>query len=265
MSDEESMATEFWRLWFMTGEFPAEKRKRRILGWLPRGPRCKLCCAPFEGIGAPIVRVVFGKVRSTLNPFYCSTCEQLARKFQAGAEVEMSMLFADIRGSTALSEQMSPTAFSKLINRFYTVATNIIVESDGLVDKLAGDSVAAFWGPGFAGRDYVRRTVEVARRLLLATGHAEASGPWVPVGVGVHAGVAFFGSMGTADGLTDITAVGEEVNAAARLASQAGAGEMLISEQALRAAGMDGAHLEARQLELKGLRQPMAARVMRVS
>lgn len=128
----------------------------------------------------------------------------------------MSMLFADVRGSTALSEKMSPTQFSKLINRFYTSATKAISAEDGLVEKLAGDSVAAFWGAGFAGPGYVARTLNVAQNLAKIMEHQK-----IPVGIGVHSGIAYFGAMGTADGLTDISAIGEEVNMAARLASKA--------------------------------------------
>ncbi len=68
--------------------------------------------------------------------------------------------------------------------------------------------------------------------------------------------------MGTAEGLTDISAKGEEVNTAARLASKAAVGEIIVSEQALKAAGMDGSELEARSLELKGISEPVIARVM---
>lgn len=170
----------------------------------------------------------------------------------------MSMLFADVRGSTALSESMSPTEFSRLINRFYTGSTKIIVDADGLVEKLAGDSVAAFWGAGFAGLDYVRRTVGVAQDLSIAMARQG-----IPVGIGVHSGVAYFGAMGTADGLTDISAIGDEVNLAARLASKAEAGEIVVSEQALARAGLDGSELESRTLELKGISAPVQVRVMR--
>jgi adenylate cyclase len=169
----------------------------------------------------------------------------------------MSMLFADIRGSTALSETMSPTEFSRLSNRFYTTATKVIIDEDGLMEKLAGDAVAAFWGTGFAGPDYVKRTLEVAQNLAKLLARQE-----IPVGIGVHAGIAFFGAMGTQDGLTDLTAIGDEVNAAARLASKAGAGEIIVSEQALKEAGINGSQLEARSLELKGIREPVPVRVM---
>jgi adenylate cyclase len=169
----------------------------------------------------------------------------------------MSMLFADVRGSTALSEMMSPTEFSKLINRFYIGATRIISDEDGLVEKLAGDAVAAFWGAGFAGPDYVGRTVRVAQEISRAMQKQE-----IPVGIGVHAGKAFFGAMGSADGLTEFSAVGDEVNTAARLAGQAAAGEIIVSEQALERAGVDWSGLEGRSLELKGISAPVAVRVM---
>jgi adenylate cyclase len=169
----------------------------------------------------------------------------------------MSLLFVDVRGSTALSEKMSPSEFSRLINRFYTAATKLIIEEDGLVEKLAGDSVAAFWGAGFAGPDYVRRTVIVAQKLSRAM---ERQG--IPVGTGVHSGLAYFGAMGTADGLTEISAIGDEVNTAARLASKASAGEIIVSEAALMAAGIDGSELESRSLELKGISEPVPVRVM---
>lgn len=184
-------------------------------------------------------------------------CERAARKFLGGAEVDMSMLFADVRGSTALAEKMSPTKFQQLINRFYTEATNLIGKEDGLVEKLAGDSVAAFWGAGFAGPDYVRRTIDVAQNLSRLMLHQE-----IPVGIGVHAGIAYFGSVGAADGLTDISAIGDEVNTAARLASQAAAGEIIVSEQALTQAGIDSSALEPRSLELKGISEPVLVRVM---
>ena len=204
-----------------------------------------------------IVRTLFGKRRSALNPRYCNLCEIASQEFPGGAEVEMSMLFIDIRGSTALSETISPTEFSQVINRFYGAATKVIIEEDGLVEKLAGDEVAAFWGAGFAGRDYIQRTIKVAQKLLRVM-----EGQKIPVGIGVHAGVAYFGAMGTSEGLTEISAKGDEVNTAARLASKAAIGEIIVSEQALQKAKIDGSGLESRSLELKGISMPVTVRVM---
>ena len=261
MNDPKSVDVgKVWWFWFTTNAFAVDKRLRHILRALPRDPRCKFCNAPFQGIGGMIVRVLFGKQRSALNPRYCNLCEIAAREFPGGAEVNMSMLFIDIRGSTALSEKMSPTEFSQIINRFYAASTKIIIEEDGLVEKLAGDEVAAFWGAGFAGPEYVRRTINVAHKLLRVMKEQGIS-----VGIGVHSGVAYFGSMGTAEGLTDISAKGEEVNTAARLASKAAAGEIVVSEQAIKAAGIDSKELESRSLELKGISEPVLVRVMRGS
>jgi adenylate cyclase len=257
MNDNKSMADELWREWFTTSAFSAEKRIHRMLRLLPHEPRCKFCNAPFEGIGSIFVRALYGKKQSSLNPRFCSVCEDFAGRFPGGAEVEMSMLFADVRGSTALSEQMSPMDFSRLINRFYVDSTNAIIEEDGLVEKLAGDSVAAFWGAGFAGPNYVQRTLNVARNMSKMMVRRR-----IPVGIGVHTGIAYFGSMGAADGLVDIAAIGDEVNLAARLASKAAAGEIIVSEQALEKAGTDGSELESRSLELKGIRGPVPVRVI---
>ena len=246
-----------WWFWFSTNAFAVDKRLRRVMRTLPRDPRCKFCNTPFQGVGGMLARMLFGKQRSSMNPRYCNLCEIASREFPGGAEVDMSMLFIDIRGSTALSEQVSPTEFRKLIDRFYTAATKIIIEADGLVEKLAGDEVAAFWGAGFAGPDYVKRTIQVARQLVKAMEKQN-----IPVGIGVHAGVAYFGAIGTAEGLTDISATGDEVNTAARLASKAAQGEIVVSEQALKRAGMDGSQYESRTLELKGISEPVPVRVM---
>ncbi len=246
-----------WWEWFATSAFNVDKRLRRLFRMLPRDPRCKFCNAPFRGVGAIIVRTLFGKQRSVLNPRFCNMCEEASRRFPGGAEVEMTMLFADIRGSTVLSEKMSPTEYSQLINRFYAASTKVIIEEDGLVEKLAGDEVVAFWGAGFAGSDYVRRTVQVARHLSRIMARQG-----IPIGIGVHFGRAYFGAMGTPEGLMDISAKGDAVNTAARLASKAAAGEIIVSEQAIQKAGINGSELESRSLELKGISEPVLVRVM---
>ena len=248
---------QMWHDWFMTDAFAVEKRLYHFFRLLPHDPRCKLCHTPFDGIGGMVVGSLFGRKRSSLNPRFCNVCEDFAKKFPGGAEVEMSMLFVDVRGSTALSEQMTSMEFQKLINRFYVESTKIITLEDGLVEKLAGDAVAAFWGAGFAGTEYTAKTVRAAQNILRAM-----NGQKIPVGIGVHAGVAFFGAMGSEDGLVNISAIGDEVNTAARLASKAAAGEIIISEKALEKAGINGDGLETRSLELKGISELVTVRVM---
>jgi adenylate cyclase len=248
---------QMWHDWFMTDAFRVEKRMYGFFRILPHEPRCKLCNAPFHGIGGMMVDALYGRRQSSLNPRFCNVCESYAKKFPGGAEVEMSMLFVDVRGSTALSEQMTPMEFQKLINRFFIEATRAIGEEDGLVEKLAGDAVAAFWGAGFAGPDYTAKTVRAAKKILKSMSRQK-----IPVGIGVHTGVAYFGSMGSEDGLINISAIGDEVNTAARLASKAAAGEIIVSEQALHKAGILADGLELRSLELKGISEPVAVRVM---
>jgi adenylate cyclase len=266
-SEHEAKVKEFWRTYLTTGEYEKETRQRRLFRRLPGPPqaRCKNCYAPFEGIGAGVVRVIYNKRPSTYNPRICNVCEEFARKFQGGTEVELSMLFADVRGSTALAEGMSPSEFSALIDRFYQSTTDVLIRTDSMIDKLAGDEVAAFYFPGFAGPEHAKRAVGAAEELLRVTGHGEPGGPWIPVGVGVHTGTAFFGAVGTESGMMDITALGDAVNVAARLASHAGSGEVVVSEATGTAAGLDTEELDRRQLDLKGKSEPVDVWVIHVA
>lgn len=237
---------------------------RRLFGLLPGNPRCKFCHGPFAGPGAAPMRLI-GKRPSGLTPQLCNQCEAMARKLPGGAEIELSMLFADVRGSTKLAEQMSPLAFSQLINRFYVTATEVLVDTRSLVDRLVGDQVIGLYVPGFAGRDHAKLAIKGARELLLKTGHTDPDGPWAPVGIGVHTDVAFVGAVGTEGGATDITVLGDAPNTAARLSSAAAAGEIIISERAYQAAGMDDLNLEERELTLKGKQEPVSVRLLSVS
>lgn len=237
-------------------------RSRRLFGLLPRDPRCTACGAPFEGKGATLVRTLLNKKRSQYNPLFCNQCEELARKTHAGAETPMSMLFADIRGSTPLAESMSVADFTRLIDRFYTETTHVLVHSLAQIDKLAGDQVSGFYLPSYVGRDHAKVSIQTALELLRVTGHADPEGPWAPVGVGVNTGVAYFGTVGREDDMIDITALGDEVNIAARLASNAAAGEILLSESTVQDSGLDTSELEKRMLGLKGKNKDIKVWVM---
>jgi adenylate cyclase len=105
----------------------------------------------------------------------------------------------------------------------------VVDKWDGLVDEFVGDEVVALFVPGFGGEDHAQRAVGAARQLLLETGN-DGSEPWIPVGAGVHTGVAYVGRVGE-DDACDFTAVGDAVNTTARLASSAGAGEILVSRR----------------------------------
>ena len=100
-------------------------RLYHLYGMLPSDPRCKLCAAPFKGIGGFLMRLL-GRDQSKYNPRFCIPCETF--EHPGGAEIVLTMLFADVRGSTTMAEQMSALEFSRLINRFYTVATHILIQ-----------------------------------------------------------------------------------------------------------------------------------------
>lgn len=253
---------EEWRRMLTEGE-PVVRQLHRLYGLLPDSPRCKLCAAPFKGWGGSLMRMM-GREQSKYNPRYCARCDQF--EHPGGAEVTLTMLFADVRGSTTLAEQMSTIDFSRLINRFYVVATDVLVRTDALVDRLIGDQVIGLYIPGFAGPEHPRRAIEAGEKLLHVTGHGDRGGPWLPVGIGIHTGTAFVGVVGGEQGTPqDFTALGDNVNIAARLASLAGAGEVLISDATYAAAGVKLGELEHRQLELKGKDEPTGVRVLRVS
>ena len=249
MSDDRQ--TDIDRFWhdYLTNGDSRERRMRQFFKHIPHGPRCKLCAAPFSGPGAPVMRAI-GKRPSEKNPHVCGHCFDYIAKNHGGAEIEISIMFADIRGSTALAEQMSAADFRSLLDRFYSVAARSVFDHDGGVDKFVGDEVVAFFFPGFVGPDHAAAAVAAATDLLRATGHEDPGGPWVPVGAGVTTGMAWVGAVG--DGTkSDVTAVGDTVNTTARLASAARAGEVLVTIEAAAAAGLDPS-LERRSLDLKG-------------
>jgi adenylate cyclase len=107
--------------------------------------------------------------------------------------------------------------------------------------------------------------VLAARELLLATGHADKEGPWLPIGIGVHTGIVYVGTVsGGEDTVSDITALGDNVNITARLASMAAPGEALISEAAYTTGGAPFGGLEPRELDVRGRSEPVSVRVLRV-
>lgn len=258
-----------WRA-YLTGDHsnlgPKVKTVQQVFKRLPSTTRCKVCNAPFQGLGGTIVSLFgFGAGRSSFNPSLCDRCEKIVKQNQVGIEVELTLLFADVRGSTPLAEEIGASAFHQLINRFYTTSTGILIQTNALIDKLFGDEVAGMYAPGIAGLDHAQVAINAARSLLEATGHADPDGPWIKVGAGVHTGTAYVGAVGSNQGVSDITVLGDVANTTARLASQAAAGEILVTEDTCQAAGLTLDHCETRHLELKGHSQIVPVRVMRVA
>lgn len=187
------------------------------------------------------------------------------RRYPGGAEIELTMLFADLRGSTALAERLSPGEFAETMNRFYASATEVLIRTDAYVDKVVGDEVIGLYFPLFAGRAHAQRAVEAAWALLRAASHDAVGRPLFPLGIGVHTGTAYVGTVTGVEGtVTDVAALGHEVSLTSRLSSMASSGEALISEATCRASGLDLDHLTPRQVEVRGHTGAVDVRVMRI-
>jgi adenylate cyclase len=223
-------------------------RTHRLFGSLPSDPRCKLCHAPYGGpVGSIMTMLGFGKYPA--NPQLCNSCFRSSAKNPGGAEIELSVLFADVRGSTGLAETMPAAEYSRLLNAYYRVATDAIREPGGLIDKLLGDGVMALFITGFTGANHAEKAVDAARKILREV--------QLPVGAGVHTGIAWVGFVGGGEDVVDFTALGDAVNTASRLGSEAETGELLLSEATVRAAGLATAGLSPRRVELRGRAEPL--------
>ena len=254
MSDEgrQSPGTEAWWRSVLTDPKQHFEPLRPYFLRIPSAPHCKLCGAPFKGIGGALMGPIGFRPWSK-NPSICRACiTDMQRRPAGGAEIDCTLLFADIRGSTGLAEHSSATDFAALLHRFYAVGSQAIIDENGIVDKFVGDEVVALFIPVYAGHHHARRALRCADELLAATGHGDRDGPWLNIGMGIHSGVAFVGTVAVGGEVADFTALGDTVNAAARLAGEATAGQVLVSDDALAnaEAQVDGA--EHRSLALRG-------------
>lgn len=276
MSGEEKYSPEevehVWHHYLSKGKMPdyldtpwfTSKHLRPLFRRIPAEPRCQYCYYPFAGIGGKLMRRLFEIQPSKLNPRMCNQCEEFAKKFSGGTEIELTIVFADVRGSTKLAQQMDATKFSQLIQQFYHAVTQAFYDNGALVEKMIGDAVTGIFTTGFSGSDHARVALKAAREILIATGHAPATDPWIPVGVGVHTGKAFVGSIKADSGVNDIVVLGDTANTGARLASIAKMGEIVFSQTTARLARVDASSVDIRHEELKGRNEPMEVWVQQV-
>jgi len=229
-------------------------RARRVFRYLPSAPRCKVCNNPFGGLVGHVFAAA-GFRPSRKNPNLCSRCCDALPP--GGAEVDVAVVFADVRGSTALGRNGVPADFAALLNRFYVAATQTLLRHDAIIDKLIGDEIMAFFVRGISGPHYRRQAVRAGMELLQAVGYGSDAGPWLQLGVAVNAGVAYVGNVGGA--VVDFTALGDPVNVSARMQQHAAGGELLVaSGVADELMGMT----PRRRLDLRGHDQPIDAFVL---
>lgn len=227
----------------------------RAMRHLPADPRCAVCRAPYGGVGGRLL-ARFGFSPSRKNPQLCANCFEKAP--MGGVEMEVGVLFADVRGFTSLAEGQAPDEVATLLNRFYASAVDVLTRH-AIIDKLVGDEVMALYLPQIFPGEPARNMVDDARDLLTAAGYGEGR-PWIEIGVGLDFGAAFVGNVGAGE-VKDFTAIGDVVNTAARLQAAAASGETVMSRRVSDRAGELAAGAVPRELELKGKSEPELAMV----
>jgi adenylate cyclase len=267
----EPLAPDDWGAYWAFGAQPTNRAFKRILRSLPSSPRCGYCGAPFAGPGKHLVAPL-GYRPSRKNPNLCSVCVELAPP--GGMTLEAGVLFADLRGFTALSERAHPAQASAVLRRFYACAEKVLFP-EALIDKVMGDEVMALYVPPFmlpqrelfaldsAGR---RTIAEImlghARALLERIGYGSVDGPFAEAGIGLDFGEVFIGNIGD-EAVHDFTAIGDVVNTASRLQSHAAGGEIIVSARLARDLGEPLGAAEA--LAVKGKAEPVPAHRLRTT
>lgn len=232
---------------------------RRMLRHLPHDPRCKFCLAPFAGPGGA-VSTALGRRPSRKNPHMCDVC--LEKGPPGGFETEAGVLFADVRGFTSFAETRAPREVAEAMDSFYAAATSVLVAHDAVIDKLVGDEVMAlFWPVLMRGRP-CEEMVAAAEELLRAVGYGNGDGTPLPLGVGIDFGRLHIGNVGPI-GMQDFTALGDVVNTAARLQSEARPGEVVLARRVYEALE-EPPPARTLRLVLKGKAEPVEAHVLEV-
>ncbi len=263
LDERDAAADQHWRD-ILTGDvtvMPGSRIARGLFRHLPSDPRCKWCYAPYGKPFGPLLGRL-GWRRWDKNPTLCHVCMTYMEQQQGGAEVELAVLFADLRGSTELAATMSPAAYTRLLNAYYGIAGHAIQARGGIVDKYLGDGVLAMFLLGYSDGAPASAAVDAALRILDGVARSkdlpEDQRP-LPVGIGVHYGEAYVGIVGQAGQPTDFTALGDAVNVAERVSSSAAAGELLVSDALAQRLSEPLSGAEARELTLKGVAEPVAA------
>lgn len=250
-----------WEQWYRRFRHPVPQAYFRFVRRLPADPRCKICNTPFAGVGGRVFRRL-GYGPSRKNPNLCNTCFEKAPL--GGAEMDIGVLFADIRGFTRATEQRGAAFVTEAVNRFYAVAVSVLCKH-AVIDKMIGDEVMALFVPAMMRDPHApEHMVACARNLLSAVGYGSPSGSWVDVGVGLDWGNAFVGNIGT-DEVKDFTAIGDVVNTAARVTGRAKPGQIVLTERAFEHVRDALPPVQRGIVRAKGKAEPVRVRVLSVA
>lgn len=219
---------------------------------------------PLRGVLSVPFRV-FGLRPSRMNPNTCTFCKLMFKRVMKATKItiDATILFADLRAYTSLSQSLSATEMGSLLDIFYDECAGAIWEHDGLLNKTIGDAVMAVFNFPIRQEDHARQAVLAAREIQQRcsarkaefaelTGHA---GIEVGVGIGIHCGELSFGEFGRAH--RDLTAICTVVNTASRVQSVATSGEILVTKAVYERASDDLRDSTAKPYELKGFDRPV--------
>ncbi len=187
-----------------------------------------------------------------------------------GVNQEVAVMFADIRGFTTMSETMAPSRVVEILNEYFTRVTDVIFDNGGTLDKYIGDAVMAVFGAPISKGNDAAAAVSSAmqiQRLLVELNRDAAAREWpeLRVGIGINTGYAIAGNIGSPRRL-DYTVVGDAVNTAQRLMTNAAGGQILISESTAKKLGKTGKTIDLERLpELKVKGRSEAVPVFRVN
>jgi class 3 adenylate cyclase len=172
-----------------------------------------------------------------------------ARELKLGGEErEVTVLFADIRNFTQISEQLSPEATVKMLNRYLSLMVDTVIQNDGIVNKFGGDNIMAVWNAPQPQPEHALLAVKTAweaqqKVAKLQQGSTEL--PTVQFGIGINTGMALAGNVGSM-GRAEYTVIGDAVNLASRICSAAPGSEIWIGAETYRQARD---YLEVEELE----------------
>ena len=218
---------------------------------------------PIRGPLSLPLRAVGIKI-SQMHPNLCTICETMFTRVMRTKQklIPATVLFADLRGYTEMSEKAEGLEVADLLHGFYDTCAAAVWERDGIINKFIGDAVLAIFNFPMVRDDHVERAVQagvdIQRRCAEKQGLMN-SGP-MRVGVGIHTGRPSIGEVGTS--YKDFTIVGPVVNLASRIQGVAQSGEVLVSEDVYRQVEGLFPGAASREATLKGIEKPVKTYVL---
>jgi adenylate cyclase len=204
--------------------------------------------------------IVRGNFERFFAPRLAAQIAGAAHKLKLGGDkATVAVLFSDIRGFTALSESMTPDEVAQLLSEYFSVMVEVVFRHGGTLDKFIGDAVMAQWGAPIGAADDADRAMDAAldmmRELEMLNERWSGEGrPRVQIGIGLSYGDSFAGYIGSERRL-EYTVIGDVVNIASRLCSEAGSGEILLTDAMRRVLTGAPPMRERGTMELKGKSQ----------